>query len=68
MDDIKSISFAVFAGTENIVVTLNNGTSLAARVIRKTDSEVLAFYAGKLISISLPDYKCEVLVSGVSIR
>lgn len=68
MDAIKAHSFATFAGTENIVVTLTSGTSLAARVIRKTDNEVLAFYAGKLISISLPDYKCEVLISGVSIR
>lgn len=68
MDAIKAHSFATFAGVANIVVTLTSGTSLAARVIRKTDNEVLAFYAGKLISISLPDYKCEVLVSGVSIR
>lgn len=69
MTSIKSIQYAELGNVEYATITKDNGGSIYARVIRRTDDELLILFAGKLISISLPDFsKVDVLCEGVSIR
>lgn len=65
---ISNISYSEMAGVQNVSITFSNGAAIFARVIRKTDSELIILFAGKLVAISLPDHKCETLCEGVSIR
>ena len=69
MASIKSIQYAELGNVEYATVTKDNGASIYARVIRHTDTELLILFAGKLMSISLPDFSnVDVLCEGVSIR
>jgi hypothetical protein len=69
MASIKSIQYAELGNVEYATITKDNGASIYARVIRRTDDELLILFAGKLISISLPDFSnVKVLCEGVSIR
>lgn len=69
MASIKSIQYAELGNVEYATIVKDNGASIYARVIRRTDDELLILFAGKLISISLPDFSdVKVLCEGVSIR
>lgn len=69
MASIKSIQYAELGNVEYATVTKDNGASIYARVIRRNESELLILFAGKLISISLPDFSdVKVLCEGVSVR
>lgn len=69
MASIKSIQYAELSNVEYATITKDNGASIYARVIRCNESELLILFAGKLISISLPDFSnVKLLCEGVSIR
>jgi hypothetical protein len=69
MASIKSIQYAGLSNVEYATITKDNGASIYARVIRRNESELLILFAGKLISISLPDFSnVKLLCEGVSIR
>ena len=69
MASIKSIQYAELGNVEYATIVKDNDAGIYARVIRRTDTELLVLFAGKLISISLPDFSnVDVLCEGVSIR
>lgn len=67
MITVTSIQYSELAGVKNASITFSNGAGIFARLLRHTDTEDIILFAGKLISISLPDYKCTTLATGVVI-
>lgn len=69
MATITSIQYTEITNDKFAVINFSNGAGMSTRLVRHTDTEDLIITpTKKLVSISLPDYKCHVLAEGVSIR
>lgn len=68
MATIMDIKYSVIGDVTTASITFSNGAGVFARVIRKTDSELLIHYINRIVAIDLASLTCEVLCTGVSIR
>lgn len=69
MATITSIQYTEIITDKYANIAFSNGAAMCCRLVRHTDNEDLVVTPSKkLVSISLPDYKCQVLCEGVSIR
>ncbi len=69
MVTISSINYTEITNDKYANIIFSNGAGMCCRLVRHTETEnLIVTPTNKLVSISLPDHKCQVLCEGVSIR